>query len=613
MIPAPRKPWLLAVMLLALVWALASCGGSASSLNPGGAPTGDSRILPLGSALPTLPDGVRSRETPNRGTSRRVSALQPYNGADFIAASGATVEGTSVLLQSSADDIAWALYKAEGLAGKDVTRFAIETQPGGLEQQYSVGISNFTDNRWEYYITTSLPEMDVDLSEDTRKLISILGNLYYVVVVSGGDSVRVDTAWLDIVEGGEYAPGVPQGLAASYDQPDSISLWWLESAGATSYEIYRRAAAFPGGGGEEEYVQVGTSDAPFFQDFMVEKGVGYEYRVTASNAYGTSDYSEPVFGIAGDGGEDPREEYEFAFGPIEALDDSSITVEGKTFAHDEFTYWFNAWGLPVDSSEFAVGDTVYVDGVVEEDGSLTAFYVSSADDWSDDYYEWANGEVEAVDAGSIKVGGLTFTFNEYTWFTDMWGNQVDVSFFEVGDIVYVEGIYDEAGVLVATYVMESFDNDMLYFEGEVAGIDATTLALADGTSFVHDANTKFYDANGMETTWEGILLGDYIYANALEEGGNLVLTYVNVFRDGEEHLYYTGYITALGEANLSLDNEHHYTFGAETHWYLADGTEVGPDAFAIDDYVTVEALSDDGDPFGGHALYVYMAEGDPRF
>src|SRR5688500_13747940 len=103
----------LAVVLLLLLWASASCGGS-SALGPAPGPQGDSRMVPLGSALPSLPDSVRDRNTPNTNLSARsTSALNSYNGADFIQASGATVDGTSVLLQSAPGQIAWALYKAK--------------------------------------------------------------------------------------------------------------------------------------------------------------------------------------------------------------------------------------------------------------------------------------------------------------------------------------------------------------------------------------------------------------------------------------------------------------------------------------------------------------------
>jgi hypothetical protein len=83
------------------------------------------------------------------------------------------------------------MFRIGGLAERDVTTFAIMTIPQDPETYYRVGLSDYGSALWEFVITSSLPEVQVDLTDNNDQMISRLGNLYYVVAVSGGKSVRI--------------------------------------------------------------------------------------------------------------------------------------------------------------------------------------------------------------------------------------------------------------------------------------------------------------------------------------------------------------------------------------------------------------------------------------
>lgn len=84
------------------------------------------------------------------------------------------------------------------------------------------------------------------------------------------------------------APEAPTGLTASPEGPSSYPyalLKWNSSSGATKYTIYRSTSAYG------SYTQLSTSTTTSYSDQQVKYGSTYYYKVKASNANGTSDYS----------------------------------------------------------------------------------------------------------------------------------------------------------------------------------------------------------------------------------------------------------------------------------------------------------------------------------
>ncbi len=83
-------------------------------------------------------------------------------------------------------------------------------------------------------------------------------------------------------------PPAPAGLVATAGNA-SVTLTWNASAGATSYSIYRGTAP-----GAEGATPIGTATSASFADAGLTNGTTYYYKVTASNANGTSANSSEV-------------------------------------------------------------------------------------------------------------------------------------------------------------------------------------------------------------------------------------------------------------------------------------------------------------------------------
>ncbi|HLU33889.1 MAG TPA: endo-1,4-beta-xylanase [Natronosporangium sp.] len=87
---------------------------------------------------------------------------------------------------------------------------------------------------------------------------------------------------------GPTPPAPPTNLTANAGS-NSVSLSWNGSSGATQYQVHRALGASGG-----SFSQIGTTSGTSFTDNNVSPNTTYRYRVTASNANGTSDPSNTV-------------------------------------------------------------------------------------------------------------------------------------------------------------------------------------------------------------------------------------------------------------------------------------------------------------------------------
>jgi len=297
-------------LLAVLTLSVASCGGQSASLDLApGAQNGindSANDTQGGSGLPSLP-----RESSGEpGVDAEDTIVVP--GAAAIQTQNALADGTQLILTSTEADLAFALYKVEGLANKKVSGFSIELIPGGFESQYSVGVSNFSEGVWDFLTTSSLPEFEYSFSEDMERRTSELGNFYFLVVTSGGSSATViqTTVFSHLrMEGEVDEPGCGGDIWVSQGLPASIVVEWSEIPGASAYEIYRKTETEEDNSGEgdretssegSDWVLIATETGLRYEDFDVVLSQEYEYRVRGINEAGEGGHSGSASGYAGD-------------------------------------------------------------------------------------------------------------------------------------------------------------------------------------------------------------------------------------------------------------------------------------------------------------------------
>ncbi|MCC7478065.1 hypothetical protein IT575_06350 [bacterium] len=297
-------------LLLALV---SSCGGGASIDGPaqGGGDLSPAlwnsyshgSLAPAGdSSLPAFP-----REDGSRAASANDS--HSVLGADYILTWRSIEQGDALLINNGdvppgEPQIGWAEYQIGGLAGLQALSLNVQAQPQGLDQSYFVALANFSTMSWQWFGPSSLPEMQIDLSQDNGSFISNLGNLYFVVLCDGQNTALHTQSTVVTGEGnGGLLPGAPVGLNASKGAfPDGVSLVWGPGVGADFYEVQRRDVyAFPGPDGQGavgEWMTIGAAQLTDYFDPNLPPGVPFDYRVRSVNQNGHSAWSNIDQGFA---------------------------------------------------------------------------------------------------------------------------------------------------------------------------------------------------------------------------------------------------------------------------------------------------------------------------
>ncbi len=250
-----------------------------------------------GQHLPGLP-------ADDKGGERSASAVESFPGSSAVEfANGAVVESTMVLT-STETDLAWALYKVEGLAGRKVTGMSIETL-GGIGSSYSVGVSNYSEGVWDFLQSGSLPEFEIDFTAEQTRLTSEVGNLYFVVVASGGAEISVLQSTVfsrELEPGEEELPVFGKGIEASEGLADRITVSWDAIAGASSYELWREADIE----GQDEVAEliatipaVEAQTSYSYDDMAITMSTEYKYRVRGASTEGTGEFTRWNSGWAG--------------------------------------------------------------------------------------------------------------------------------------------------------------------------------------------------------------------------------------------------------------------------------------------------------------------------
>jgi mannan endo-1,4-beta-mannosidase len=113
-------------------------------------------------------------------------------------------------------------------------------------------------------------------------------------VFNGTNGIRATARCATVFTGcgpGGNPPAAPTGLTVTATTTSSASLQWNASTGATQYQIQRATGACST---SSSFSQVGTSTTPSFTNTGLTASTSYCYRVTASNANGTSGPSGTV-------------------------------------------------------------------------------------------------------------------------------------------------------------------------------------------------------------------------------------------------------------------------------------------------------------------------------
>lgn len=174
----------------------------------------------------------------------------------------------------------------------------------------------------------------------------------------GGDHPGYGTLYFaqspqsEIIETTATAPVAPSGIIAK-GTPETVSLRWVASVGATSYLI-KRAESKNG-----VFTVIGTTSASDFTDSKVKAGATYYYTIAAQNQYATSADAYPASMTCGL--PDPWKEQTIG----DVRQKGSVTFDGHLFT-------IEGTGMGIDSVNSSYH---YVYRTLPAQGSLTVRFV----------------------------------------------------------------------------------------------------------------------------------------------------------------------------------------------------------------------------------------------
>jgi hypothetical protein len=226
-------------------------------------------------------------------------------------------------------------------------------------------------------------------------------------------SVRLPVpVFINKLQSGSAPPDGVRVSASDGDFEDKIRVIWEESAGATSYEVYR-ADSFAG-----QKVKIATTTAASYDDVSLPCGVEYYYGVKAVNASGASDLFYDDLGyircplpepqpVVDDVVDDVVDEGVVDEAPLEDPADMPISLHTPTGTMasngaypDKIRITWNAVSLAASYDIYrAVGDCC---GAKIKIGSSYDTFYDDFDVKSGDYYYW----IKAINESGTSEFGL---------------------------------------------------------------------------------------------------------------------------------------------------------------------------------------------------------------
>lgn len=248
-------------------------------------------------------------------------------------------------------------------------------------------------------------------------------------------------------------------------------------------------------------------------------------------------------------------------GAIEALGESTLTVEGYTFLVTEATEFDD--GLD-GFADLEVGQYVEVEGFYAEDGTLIADEIEADDDGDDDGDDGEDNEVEVeglitelTDDG-LTVGGFFFLVTEAT---EIENDDDEIAFedLELGMFAEVEGFTNDAGDLIADEIeIEGDDGDDdgddsdIEVEGTIDDLGDMSLTVGNYTFFVTEG-TEIEGEDDQNLTFADLQVGQYVEVEGFYgDDGTLFASEIDVEDFGDDDIEVEGAIEELGDASLTV-------------------------------------------------------------
>ena len=172
------------------------------------------------------------------------------------------------------------LVKAYAVPSGDGEQFVFAWSPDNQNFQEMLTVSNPAD-------TGTYQVFGLPASSEGTIYIRVRDN-NRAIGSTGLDSLRVDHMVIRTDAGPVTTPPAAPELTQATAQDAAVVLTWNASAGASSYDLYRRT------GSEQDFTKIASTAATTYADAGLQNGIPYAYKVTAVNSFGESGFSNAL-------------------------------------------------------------------------------------------------------------------------------------------------------------------------------------------------------------------------------------------------------------------------------------------------------------------------------
>jgi hypothetical protein len=242
------------------------------------------------------------------------------------------------------------------------------------------------------------------------------------------------------------------------------------------------------------------------------------------------------------------------FGKIDDIIDNKIVIGSWEFIVNEHTIIMNKNKILISFSELKVNDRVEVKAYKQSDGSFLAVRIKFEDNsgYDDNSEIEIKAQIEAIDASSITVRGLNFSYDQNTVFLDHNRMSADVSSFTVGMLVEIKGNRNSDGKYYASRVkIEDFFNNQVELKGFIDEITDSYI-IVNSIKFQVNGSTVVLDNLNNQIDYNSLVMDQLVEIKGYKTG-NSDLTAVRIkIEDGNDIEVY-GSISEITPTHFELD------------------------------------------------------------
>ncbi|MCB9210650.1 MAG: hypothetical protein H6609_14885, partial [Ignavibacteriales bacterium] len=241
-------------------------------------------------------------------------------------------------------------------------------------------------------------------------------------------------------------------------------------------------------------------------------------------------------------------------GNIDNILENKIVLGSWEFTVNDQTIIMDRNKTLITFSDLSVNDLVEVKAFRQSDGSFLAVRIKFEDNsgFGDNSEIEITSQIEAMDATSLTVRGITFNYDLNTTFLDHNRMAVDAASFSVGMLVEVKGYRNSDGSYYASRVkIEDFFNNEVELKGNIEELTDSYIII-NTVKFLVNNSTAVFDNNNNSIVYSVLSVGQLVEIKGYKTNGT-ELTAVRIkIEDGEDVELY-GSITAIFPTYFELD------------------------------------------------------------